>query len=78
MPAKVPGNVFTDLYDNGKIPHPFIGDNEKELQWISERDWVYQTVFELSSEELKHSVSTLILEGLDTYANVYLNGNLIL
>jgi beta-mannosidase len=78
MPAKVPGNVFTDLYDNGKIPHPFVGDNEKDLQWISKRDWIYETEFEVSSEELKHANTTLVFEGLDTYANVFLNGKLIL
>jgi beta-mannosidase len=78
LSAKVPGNVFTDLYDNGEILHPFLGYNEKDLQWISEKDWVYESEFELSSEELKHANSTLVFEGLDTYANVYLNGKLIL
>lgn len=78
LSAKVPGNVFTDLYDNGKIPHPFVGNNEKVLQWINKRDWIYETKFELSSEELKHTNSTLIFEGLDTYATIFLNGKQIL
>ena len=34
LPAKVPGTVHTDLLENGEIPDPFYGTNEKGLQWI--------------------------------------------
>ena len=38
LPATVPGTVHTDLLAAGKIPDPFYGDNEKDLQWIGEKE----------------------------------------
>ncbi len=46
--AKVPGTVHTDLFNNKIIPNPFFGDNEKQLQWIENEDWEYQTTFSIS------------------------------
>jgi len=78
LPAKVPGTIHTDLFENEMIPHPFVGDNEKDLQWISEKNWVYETQFELSKAQLENQNIHLVFEGLDTYAKVFLNGKLIL
>ena len=54
LPAKVPGTVHTDLFENGLIPHPFVGNNELKLQWISDERWQYVLEFELSKEQLKN------------------------
>jgi beta-mannosidase len=29
----------------GRIPDPFYGTNELDLQWIEERDWEYESTF---------------------------------
>ena len=76
--ATVPGSVHSDLIDNNLIEHPFIGDNEELLQWISETDWEYKTQFNLSEETLLKKHIVLNFEGLDTYATVFLNDSLIL
>ena len=78
FPAKVPGTVHTDLLANKLIPDPFIGANEKQLQWIENEDWQYQTTFTISKAELKHQNAILHFDGLDTFAEVYLNGAKIL
>lgn len=78
LPATVPGTVHTDLFNNKIIPDPFYGDNEKNIQWIEDKDWIYQTSFKLSPDELSHENINLIFNGLDTYAKVWLNGNEIL
>ncbi|WP_088102750.1 beta-mannosidase [Halalkalibacter urbisdiaboli] len=78
MTAKVPGCVHTDLLSNGKIVAPFEGTNERELQWIDKKDWEYETTFNVTEEFLLFSHADLIFEGLDTYADVYLNNKLIL
>jgi len=78
MPAIVPGCVHSDLLQNKQIPEPYYRTNEKELQWIDKKDWEYQTIFTLSSQDLKFSNIELVFEGLDTYADVYLNEKLIL
>ncbi len=76
--AKVPGTVHTDLFNNKIIPNPFFGDNEKQLQWIENEDWEYQTTFSISKIENKNKNCILQLEGLDTYADVFLNEKKIL
>lgn len=78
LEAKVPGTVHTDLLRNKIIPNPFFGTNEKQLQWIENEDWQYQTTFEISGKELKNENCFLQFDGLDTYAEVVLNGNKIL
>lgn len=73
LPATVPGTVHTDLLKNGKIEAPFYGTNEHNLQWIDKKDWEYQTTLQLGEEWQGLACSELIFEGLDTYADVYLN-----
>ena len=77
-PATVPGNIYSDLIDNSIIEDPFIGDNEFKLQWVSDSTWIYQTRFDVSSTILNKENIDLNFEGLDTYAQVYLNDSLIL
>lgn len=76
--AKVPGTIHTDLFENQLIPNPFVGTNEKELQWIENENWEYETKFNLSKTELKNQNIDIIFEGLDTYTTIYLNGKLLL
>jgi len=76
--ATVPGTIHTDLLAEGKIEDPFYRVNEKNLQWIDKKDWEYSTVFNISEEEVVKSNMELCFEGLDTYADVYLNDSLIL
>lgn len=73
LPATVPGTVHTDLLKNGKIEDPFYGTNEHNLQWIDKKDWEYQTTLQLGEEWLELTCTELIFEGLDTYADVYVN-----
>ena len=76
--ATVPGNVFSDLFENKLIKDPFIGENESEVQWVSVADWEYKTSFSVEKEVLKKKHLALNFEGLDTYASVFLNDSLIL
>ncbi|MGB6304986.1 MAG: glycoside hydrolase family 2 protein [Acidobacteriaceae bacterium] len=78
LPATVPGDVQLDLLRNKLIPEPFYRDNENKLQWIENADWEYRTAFPVSEKLLKRQNIDLIFDGLDTCAQVYLNGNLLL
>ena len=77
MPAKVCGTVHQDLIDNGKLINPFFGMNEEKVQWVEKEDWKYRTTFMVSEEQLGQSAALLRFEGLDTYADIYLNGALL-
>ncbi|MCU4177240.1 beta-mannosidase [Carboxylicivirga sp. N1Y90] len=76
--ATVPGTIHTDLLKNGQIEDPFYRTNEKDLQWIDKKDWLYQTVFIADNKILSNDKVELHFNGLDTYADVYLNDSLIL
>jgi len=76
--ATVPGTVHTDLFANKLIPDPFYRDNESKLQWIDKADWEYKTVFSVDVQTFAKKNIELVFDGLDTYADVYLNGKLIL
>jgi beta-mannosidase len=74
LPAVVPGCVHTDLIREKKIPDPFWGANEADVQWIEERDWEYKTSFSAPPELLAEETVELVADGLDTVATVTLNG----
>jgi beta-mannosidase len=78
FPAVVPGCVHTDLLHNGLIPDPFYRTNERELQWIDKQNWEYKTTFDVPVAWLDGSGLELVFDGLDTYGDVYLNGQQIL
>lgn len=78
QPAEVPGTVQSDLLRLGEIPDPFLKNNEDSVQWVSERNWQYKKQFSISEEILKRTKHFLKFEGLDTYAEVFLNDSLIL
>lgn len=77
FPAKVPGTVHLDLMDNKIISDPFKDENEKKVQWVENEDWDYQTSFTISPHELKNENIDLVFNGLDTFSEIYLNGQLL-
>lgn len=77
-PVTVPGVVHTDLLQNKIIEDPFFRLNERGLQWIDKEDWVYETCFTLAADMMRKENMELVFEGLDTYADVYLNDECIL
>jgi len=77
-PAHVPGVVQTDLFKDGLIPDPFYQDNDTRLQWIGLTDWEYRTTFQADAATLAHDHVDLVFEGLDTYADVYVNDQVAL
>jgi beta-mannosidase len=78
QPAEVPGVVQTDLLRNGVIPDPFFQDNDTRLQWIGLTDWEYRGMFQASSTTLAHEHVDLVFDGLDTFADVYVNDQPVL
>jgi len=69
--------IFTDLLDAKRIPDPFLDRNERLVQWVGETDWEYECDFAHQPSD-SHARQDLVFEGLDTFASVYLNEQLIL
>lgn len=77
MPATVPGTVHTDLLANKRIADPFFSDQEKTVQWVEQKDWIYQASFDVPAAVFRQPDARLVFEGLDTHVSVFLNGQLL-
>lgn len=76
-PAEVPGNTHLDLMRCRIIDDPYFRLNERSVQWIDKEDWMYETHFQPTTDELRATNQTIVFYGLDTYADVYLNHHLL-
>ncbi|MCW4456247.1 hypothetical protein OK348_15770 [Flavobacterium sp. MXW15] len=76
--ATVPGVVHTDLLAHRLIPDPYVGAPEAGLQWIGLAQWEYRSRFDVDAATLKRPRAELVFEGLDTFAEVHLNGEPLL
>ena len=75
IPANVPGNLELDLFMAGRVDDLFFGTNPDHIRRVTERMHCYYfrnfTVGDITG------VPMLRFEGLDCYADVYINGILI-
>ena len=74
MQVDVPSVVQQSLYEKGIIPNPYLGTVENDLLWISDHPWDYSLHFDVDKDMLENYCVELVFEGLDTYAEVKLNG----
>jgi beta-mannosidase len=80
LPAcDAPTEVYRDLLKNCEIENPFDDLNELAVSWVGDETWTYRTTFGVSSNYGKaNAVTVLRFAGLDTFASVFLNGEMIL
>ena len=76
--AIVPGSVQRDLIRLGVLPDPYWGSNEKLVQWVEDKNWDFRKSFTLTDEQLSCDEVLITFKGLDTYADVFLNGSEII
>ncbi|MFI3205677.1 MAG: glycoside hydrolase family 2 [Clostridia bacterium] len=72
--AKVPGDVYTDLYVVGELDDPYFGRNMAKCKWVQDYEWWYTYDFKLPLD-LQGADFTLIFEGVDYSCDVWLNAN---
>ena len=75
LSCQAPCTMYSVLLDHGKIPDPFCGLNERELQHLGEKDCTFESVFTVDAETLSRDFVELVFHGLDTICHIYLNGN---
>lgn len=76
IPAKVPGNVELDLVREGLEPDPRKGDNVYKFRKYESYQWMYSKEFDSPKLE-KSQRAYLKFEGIDTLADIFVNGNLV-
>ncbi len=72
--AVVPGTVYTDMLRNKRMDNPFWKDNENKAVELMEEDYEYVCHFNCPEEMLAKDRVLLRFDGLDTVADVMLNG----
>jgi beta-mannosidase len=77
MPTDIPGEVHVALMRAGRIPDPFIADNELMVQWVAETDWEFEGLVTVPEALALQDKVWLIFDGLDTLAQVSLNGTIL-
>ena len=75
--AKVPGSVYADLLAAGKMKDPYYRDNELEALALMENDFLYTENFVPEEGVLDCPHQVLRFEGIDTVADIRLNGVLL-
>lgn len=73
--AAVPGNVELSLHEAGKAPDPFFGANLYEYRPYEFYEWWYTRDFDAPPELLQKGAE-LCLDGVDTFGEIYVNGEL--
>lgn len=76
MEANVPGTVFWQLYEAGKMPNPYVGMNNKEFGWTDDQVWYYRRRFSVSGDQMQDK-AILCLDGACYFTRVWLNGQLL-
>ncbi|GIQ69296.1 glycoside hydrolase family 2 protein [Xylanibacillus composti] len=74
---QVPGFVQRDLTEQGVLPDAYDTLFEPKIEWVEHDDWTYSRTFNLQEEWLQAGKLELVFEGIDTYADIFLNGQLI-
>ncbi len=72
LPAKVPGDVISDLERNGKVPDPYHDFNSRQVQWVNNRDWLYRADFAFKARPGRRAC--LLFMGVDYRSRIALNG----
>lgn len=73
IPFMLPGDAISALHAAGVIPDPYWGRNEYDVRWVAARDWVAMRRFMHDG-----SPADLVVDGLDTVAEITLNGQPVL
>lgn len=74
LPCQAPCTMYSVLLEHGKIPDPFYGLNERQLQHLGEKDCTFEAKFSLDAQTLDRDFVELKFLGLDTLCHIYLNG----
>ena len=75
IPAIVPGSVYNDLINAGRMEDPYWRDNEMKALELMKNDFEYRGSFNVDTDVLAGADEAILrFNGLDTIADISLNG----
>lgn len=75
--ATVPGTVMGICFEKGLIPDPFYRENELTVLPLFDHDYTFEKHFTVTEEMRAHDLTELVFHGIDTLADIFLNGALL-
>jgi beta-mannosidase len=77
MATSKPGSVILSLAEAGILHLPDLYANPEAFGWIGRQDWVFRTHFETTDLHCLSEQAELILNGLDTITQIWVNEKLV-
>ena len=77
IPATIPGSVYSCLLENKLMPDPYWRDNELDALKLMENDFLFTEHFVPEKEVLSSDRVILKFDGIDTIADITLNGTFL-
>lgn len=74
---QIPGTILSGLLAAGKIKDPFYRTNEDATRALFWKDYVFTRTFDVDEELLAQQHIVLVCEGLDTLAEISINGTFL-
>ena len=78
IPTMLPGSVIHTLVEAGELQDPSQENYENQAQWVSEKDWLFTSQKFNLGKFFDYEHIELEFQNLDTYAEIYINGKLLL
>ena len=77
MDARVPSSIYTCLAKAGTIDPADLDANPENFKWVSGKSWIFRKEFQVPSSLPDKEQINLVLEGMDTVSQIWLNDKLI-
>ena len=74
IPVDVPGEIHLDLIRAGKMEEPTVSTRMGHCRWPELKSWWYRCRFEVTKKFLAEESQQLVFEGVDCYAQYFING----
>lgn len=73
--ANIPSGVYSELEKNTNTKSVLFSYNDVALRWVGLEAWTYSLDFNITQDILKHESVVLTFDGVDTIADISLNGH---
>jgi len=75
LSCDLPCDVRMPLIDAGKVKDPVLADYCFDSEWVEYRSWWFVREFNSSDLDLDANVIELVLESIDAYGDIFINGS---
>jgi beta-mannosidase len=73
----LPCDAHVPLMEAGIIKDPVVADYNYDCQWMEQKSWWYRRDFDIATKDFNCHSARLVIESLDLFANIFINGRLV-